>query len=266
VVDFTDQIANAKAIKLDDIKAFHAKFYGAQNGLAAIVGDFDNAEVQKQLAAKFGGFKVATKYARVPSPFQELKPTTLTLPTPDKANAFFGAATTFALKDTDPDYAALKMADNMLGGGFLSGRVPQRLREKEGLSYGAGTALNVNGFDNNGAMIGYAIYAPQNVAKIEQGFREEVQRAVDAGFTAAELTSAREGLMQARAQELADDGSLADRLVLDLDLGRTLDFDAKLDEKLKALPLADVNAALKKYVQPSKFTYIKAGDFKKPGA
>jgi zinc protease len=49
------------------------------------------------------------------------------------------------LKENDPDYVALDIANEMLGGGaFLSSRLPERLRETEGMSYGAGSFLSSN--------------------------------------------------------------------------------------------------------------------------
>ena len=47
------------------------------------------------------------------------------------------------LKETDPDYVAVDIANEMLGGGaFLSSRIPKRLRESEGMSYGAGSYMS----------------------------------------------------------------------------------------------------------------------------
>ena len=55
-------------------------------------------------------------------------------------------------------------------------------------------------------------------------------------------------------------------LVQQLDLGRTTDFDQKVEDKLRALNVADINGTLKKYVDPKKFSIIKVGDFKQTAA
>lgn len=263
VPSFPEQIADATALKLDEVKAFHAKFYGAQAGFGALVGDFDAKEVQAQLEAAFGGWKAPEAYVRIPVPYTAIEPKTSSLETPDKKMAFFGSGTNFKLKESDPDFAAMMLADYMLGGGFLNGRVPQRLREKEGLSYGAGTFLRAGTHDDFAAVLGYAIYAPQNVDKVEKGFAEEVSLAVDKGFTDAELKLAREGLLKQLEQGRAEDQALVQDLVQQLDLGRTMAFDQQLEDKVKSLSVGDVNAALKKYVDPKKFSVLKVGDFKK---
>jgi zinc protease len=112
------------------------------------------------------------------------------------------------------------------------------------------------------ALLGYAIYAPQNVEKIEKGFSEEVALAVNKGFTTEELTLAREGLLKQLEQERTQDSTLGEALVKQLDLGRTSAFDQQLEDRLRTLSVADVNAALKKYVDPKKFSVVKVGDFK----
>ena len=60
--------------------------------------------------------------------------------TPDKANAVFMAGMTLAMNQDDPDYPALMFANRMLGGDLKS-RLWLRIREKEGFSYGVGSAL-----------------------------------------------------------------------------------------------------------------------------
>jgi zinc protease len=262
VPSIAELVADANALKLEDVKAFHAKFYGAQNGVGAIVGDFDAKEVQAQLEGQYGAWKASEAYVRIPVPYTALEQKNATIETPDKKMAFFGAGTNFKLKETDPDFAAMLISDYMLGGGFLNGRVPQRLREKEGLSYGAGTFLRAGTHDDFAAVIGYAIYAPQNVEKVEKGFSEEVALAVDKGFTDAELKLAREGLLKQLETGRSEDADLAADLTQQLELGRTMQFDAELEEKLKKLSLADINATLKKYVDAKKFSVVKVGDFK----
>ncbi len=63
---------------------------------------------------------------------------------PDKANAFFIAGMNLAIRDDDPDFPALTLANYMLGGGFLNSRLAVRIRQKEGLSYGVGSQFNAS--------------------------------------------------------------------------------------------------------------------------
>jgi zinc protease len=255
-------ITAATALKREQLVAFHQKHYGTQNAEISMVGDFDPEAVKPKLEALLGTFKAPQAWERIPHPHLAGTGKTTTIQLPDKTNAFYGVGLDFPLNDADPDYAAVVMADYMLGGGFLNGRIPKRLREAEGLSYGAGTFLRVAPLDNESTLYGYAMFAPQNVEKIEKGMTEELKKAVEGGFTEKELKDARPGLMQSREQRRADDGEMAVELAVDLYVGRTLAYDQGVDDKLKALTAADVNKAAKKYLDPSKMTAVKAGTFK----
>jgi zinc protease len=114
------------------------------------------------------------------------------------------------LRDDDPDYPALFVADYILGGGAgFESRLMTRIRQKEGLSYGVGSELAVGSEDRAGAWTAYAIAAPQNVAKVETAFREELARALKDGFTNAEVASAQTGIVSSRMQTRSQDAALA---------------------------------------------------------
>jgi zinc protease len=155
------------------------------------------------------------------------------------------------------------VANYILGGGAsFDSRLGARIRQKDGLSYGTGSDLSVGSTDRAGSWVAYAIAAPQNVAKVETALREEVDRALKDGFTEAELANAKSGIMQMRVQNRSQDGTVAAGWVNNLNLGRTWAFSKQFEDRIMALKVADVNAALKKYVDPAKMTIIKAGDFK----
>jgi zinc protease len=156
------------------------------------------------------------------------------------------------------------VADYILGGGAgFDSRLAARIRQKDGLSYGVGSELSVGSLDRAGAWTAYAIAAPQNVAKVEAAFREEIARALKDGFTDAEVSGSKTGILQARSQNRAQDGTLASAWAANLYLGRTFAYSLAFEKKVTALTTADVNAALRKYLDPVKLTIVKAGDFSK---
>ncbi len=155
------------------------------------------------------------------------------------------------------------MADYSQGGGAgFDSRLMSRIRQKEGLSYGVGSELSVGSEDRAGAWSAYAIAAPQNMAKVETALKEELARALTDGFTEVEIANAKSGILQTRAQTRAQDGALAGAWVGNLYLGRTFAWSKQLEERITALKAADVNAALRRHIDPSKLTVVKAGDFK----
>lgn len=258
-----ESIEAVRAAKLEDARRFHREFYGAGVAEIAIVGDFDEARVASLVKELFAGWKAQKPWARVPMKHAEVAAANLSIATPDKENAILLARQNLDLRDDDADYPALYVADYILGGGAgLDSRLAMRLRQKEGLSYAAGSGLSVPAVDRSATWSVYAIAAPANIAKAEAAMKEELARALKEGFTEAELAAAKSGTLQTRLQTRAQDGALAGGWAFYLHHGRTFAFSKAFEDRLQALTLAEVNAALRKHLDPSRLTIVKAGDFK----
>lgn len=262
-----ESIAGLKAAKLEQLQAFHRNFYGADHATFAAVGDFDAPEVQGLVTRLFGDWKSAQPYARVPDRLKAVKPLEEQLETPDKANAFFFTVYPIAMQDTDGDYAAFSLSNWLLGGGFLKSRLADRVRKTDGLSYGVGSGFFASSREPVARWLGYAIYNPANVGKLEAAFREVLAQANSGGFGKEELEEGRRAWLQNREISRTQDAALAAKLSSYLDLGRTMAFDADLEKRVQGLSLDQVNAAFRKYLDPTQVSVVKAGDFanKKPG-
>ena len=260
-----ESFASYKSASLADAKAFYDQYFGGSNGQLGIVGDFDEAEITSLATELFGDWKSGAAYARIPQEYQDVPPVNEALETPDKANAYFVAGQNLKLRDDDPDYPALLFGNFMLGVSDTA-RLYVRIREKEGLSYGVGSQLSASPLDASGAFTAFAIYAPQNAAKLESAFKEELARVLKEGFTAAEIADAKSGWLQSRQITRAQDSSLARMLAVELYLGRTFAWDADLDRKVEALTGEQVLAAMRRHIDPAKMSVVKAGDFAKAKA
>jgi zinc protease len=260
-------IAGLKAAKLEQVQSFHRNFYGADHATFAAVGDFDPEEVQGLVTRLFGDWKSAQPYARIPDRMKTVKPLEEQLETPDKANAFFFTVYPIAMQDTDADYAAFTLSNWLLGGGFLKSRLADRVRKTDGLSYGVGSGFYASSREPVARWLGYAIYNPANVGKLEAAFREVLAKANSGGFGKEELEEGRKAWLQNREISRTQDAALAAKLSSYLDLGRTLAFDGDVDKKVQGLTVDQVNAAFRKYLDPAQVSVVKAGDFatKKPG-
>jgi len=258
-----EQIDDLKAVKLDDARAFYKRYYGASNAELAVVGDFDPTEVKKAVADLFGGWKSPAKFERVKTGFQKIAPVNENIETPDKANAVFAAGTRINLSDIDPDYPAMLFGNYMLGGGFLNSRLATRIRVKDGLSYGVSSSFSAKSTEKDGQFRVFAIAAPQNVSKVEMAFKEEMARALKDGFTVKEMDADRAGWIQSQQVTRSEDRSLVQILATrDYD-SRTMAWDEELERRVMALTPEDVVSALRRNIDQSQISIVKAGDFKK---
>ena len=265
VSTFDEEIEDLNKVTLDDARKFYQQFYGVSEGEFTVVGQFDKEAVLKQAEELFGDWRTSMKYSRILTPYHKVPPVNRKIETPDKQNALSFAAELVKMSDEDADYPAMIMADDMLGGS-LSARLPNRIRNKEGLSYGVGSQFSVPTKDDGAEFVAYAISNPENAPKVEVSMKDELALTLKNGFTADELAAAKKAWLQERVLGRSQDGSLAGLLASRERYGRTMQFDQDLDNKVSALTPDEVTAALRRAIDPAALIYIKAGDFKKANA
>ncbi|TDP82160.1 zinc protease [Aquabacterium commune] len=262
---FDETVADWQAVKAERVKDFHQRFVSAVNAQFSAVGDFDAAAVRAALTQGLGAWRKpeasAEPFARIPDPLVPVPAVRLVLSTPDKQNATMSVQQALPLSDRDADYPALMLANHLLGGGGDS-RLWNRIRERDGLSYSVYSSIQWHPQEAHSAWATTAIFAPQNRDKVETAFREEIERALKQGFTQAEFESGKRGLLSFRRLGRAQDARLAAGWVSNLYLDRDFAVSARVDAQLEALTLAQVNAALRRHLQPAQFVFGFAGDFK----
>jgi zinc protease len=258
---FDEMAHDVAAVNSAQVRDFHRQFYGASRAEFSAVGDLDVAAVRAALQAGFADWRSPQPYTRIAQPLQPAQPERMALPTPDKQNATLLARLSLPLSDQDADYPALMMANHLLGGGGNS-RLWNRIRETEGLSYDVRASIGWSSHERHSDWMLSAIFAPQNQAKVEAALKDELARALKDGYTAQELAQGQRGLLSQRRLARAQDANLTAALARNLDLGRGFEVSEKVDEAIAQLTLAQVNDALRRYLQPSQFVWVWAGDFK----
>jgi zinc protease len=256
-----ERLEEIKATTLADVRRCYAELVGASGAQFVAVGDFDPDALAKLVEELFGDWRSPAPFKRIPARYFERPPLEELVQTPDKANAVLRAGVNLKLRDDHPDFAALVLANWMLGG-TSTGRLPARVREKEGLSYSTYSHFSASALDEAGGFGISAIYAPQNRERVERAIREELERARDGGFGDAEVEAAKKGFLEARRLQRAQDRALAARMSNYLFVGRTFAWDVEFEKQVAALTAAQVRDALRRHIDPAKLSVLKAGDFK----
>ncbi|QJQ07706.1 insulinase family protein [Undibacterium piscinae] len=261
VESIDESLVSIRALKLADIKAFHQQFYGASKAELSIVGDMDLAATKQAVAAAFGNWASKTAYTRLVYRYDEIPPLRKSLNTPDKENGYYSSLMNIAINEQHADFAAMQVANYIFGGGSgLNSRLMERIRQKDGLSYGGGSSFNAGAIDAVGSFGLSAIAAPQNLAKLEIAIKDELAKALKDGFTAEELARAKSGLLQQRLQARTSDASLAGGWNSNLYLQRSWAWNQSIDDKIAALTLTQVNAAFRTHIDPAKMSVFIAAD------
>ncbi|WP_312822340.1 pitrilysin family protein [Epilithonimonas sp.] len=259
-----EQIDNNKKVKREQLVDFYNKILGGNNGVGSVIGDVDSKTVAGLLESTFGKWNSKSTYEYIKPELFVTKKQDKEYLTPDKENGAAVGKISFSMDRKSPDYPAFVIANEMLGsGGFLTARIPTRLREKEGISYGAGSFVNVPIDNNVASWSWYAFFNPTKKDAVDKALKEEVNKAVKDGFTEEEFKSNLTSWLNSRKTGLGNDNTLMGLVNSQLQYGQSLDEYDALEAKVSALKVSQVNDVLRKYISEDKLTSVFAGDFNK---
>lgn len=250
------------ALDLSALRDFHDRYYGAGLIDFSAVGAFDPDAVRASLEKSLEGWHEAPAYTRIPDPYRPVPPERFQIDTPDKANAVLLSAMPLDLRDDDPRYPALMLANYLLGGSETS-RLWTRVRVEEGLSYSVYSNARVSSHEASGSWSIYAIHAPENSRRLERVIAEELKRVLEHGFTEEEVNEGIRSLLNYRRLGRTNDGTLASVWLRYLDLDRSFAWNAEQDEKIAALTPEQVNSVLRELLKPGLFSTAIAADHAK---
>lgn len=259
-----ERIQEIEAMTIEEVRDVYRRQLSAAKVEVGVVGDFDPAAVVPAILNVLKDWNSNVAFELIES---EAKPDQQgvreTIITPDKENAEFLAGHSFSMNDQDFDAVRLQIANFIFGGGTLSSRLGDRIRQKEGLSYGATSAISVPSRGTDARFVMTVSTNPVNIDAVEKAAMEELESFCKDGPTQKELDDAKKAFLETVKIGRTQDGSIAGQLASNSFLERTFAFSADEEARIAALTTEEVKEAFQRHIQPSKLVIIRAGDFKK---
>ena len=251
-------VESIKGISREDVVAFHRRTVHPNGIILGVTGDFKQAEMIALLNTTFADWKRGD----VP----ELK-------IADAREGAGSAAVRFVNKDTsqthlrighltiredDPDYVPLAIANDILGGSSFRSRLFNDVRTKRGLAYSVGSRLNV-GMHDQGVWLMRAETKLPSTQEVVSRFVANMERMRTELVTDEELAEAKEAYVNSFVFSFASPAAIVGRFVeLEYD-GLPKDFLQQLRARVVALKKEDVLMAAKKHFHPNRITIVAVG-------
>jgi zinc protease len=249
-----------QSVTREDLLAFHKKWFWPENFTLAVSGDFDRDEMVKKLEKLFADWPwKGTPPPAIPQELSIAKPGVYLV---DK-DVNQGRVTMMlpgVMRD-DPDYFAIVIMNDILGGGGFTSRIVNRVRSDEGLAYSAGSSFQ------GGIYFPYVFRAryqskSRTVAFAASIIAEEMKRIASEPVSAEELENAKNGFIERLPRSFATKGAIAGMLAHEEFTGRYAkqpDYWHTVVPRIKAVTLADVQRVAKKYLTPEKMVVLVVG-------
>jgi zinc protease len=255
--DTEELLAAVKSAKLEDVKAFHAKYYGPTHFTLVLVGDVDVSVIQREATAAFAGWTGGTDVIHPARATSTDAPKEQSVYMADKTSISVIIGQASGLRYSDPDYQALKTGTAILGSGF-TGRLMGNVRDKEGLTYGIGSRL-ANDAESDGDWRISATFAPALLEKGVASTKRQLNLWYADGVTDKELADRKTNLVGSFKVGLATTDGMAGSLLAAVNRGLDVTWLDEYPKKIESLTKAEVNGAIKRHLKPESMYLIQAG-------
>ena len=251
-------IDSVKRITRDDLIAFHQRTVQPNGIILGVTGDFVQAEMLALLRETFGDWKKGdVPDLRIADARESAGPSIVRFVNKDTSQTHLRIGH-LSIKEHDPDYVALAIANDILGGSSFRSRLFNDVRTKRGLAYSVGSRLNV-GMHDQGVWLMRAETKLPSTQEVISRFVANMERMRTELVTNEELAEAKEAYVNSFVFSFASPSAIVGRFVeLEYD-GLPKDFLQQLRARVVALTREDVLAAAQKHFHPDRLTIVAVG-------
>lgn len=248
-------IDSINAMTPADLQAFHQRYYTAQNGVLVLVGDISRADAEALAERVSQALPVGEKAPALPAVKPLAKPERVHQVFPsEQVSVVMGAV---GISRGDPDYFALMVGNELLGGSGFGTLLTRELREKRGLTYSV-TSRFIPMRAAGPFQISFSTRHDQ-AAEALSLTRQLLSDFVRQGPSEADVTAAKANLSQAFPRSVASNAQVASFLAM---IGFYELPDRFIDDyigQLAAVDLAHVRAAISRHIQPERLLVVTVG-------
>lgn len=251
------EYATVEPIAAKDCRTLHAAVFAPERMVLAVYGDFKTADMKKLLLANWADWAKSG----TPKPVLPPKPTTVSpklffAPKDDVTQSGVIMAQPGSLA-SDPDYAALQVLEQGLGGGFAS-RMFSYIRTARGLAYATGANAG-SGYESPGVMLAYSLTKSESTMVALQLIRDQLKAVTEAPFSEQEMATAKQGVQNSYVFNFADPSQSLFRAAYFESIGYPADFLQRYQKSLDAVTAQGVLEAAKRKITPNAQVAIIVG-------
>jgi len=251
--------ASINSITRDDMLAFHDKYFFPGNFTLALSGDFDTGEIIDKLDTMLAGWP--NHDLTLPEVTDQIPDTEPGVYMIDKKDVNQSRITLghMGVKRDNPDEFAIRVMNDVLGGGGFTSRIVRRVRSDEGLAYNAGSR-----FTEPVLYPGmFRCWFQTKHATAALGTRiilEEIERIRSETIDEDELETSKSSFISDLVNPFSSSKAIVNTFASDDYTGRPDDYWQKYEERMNAVTADDVLRAAKRYLRPDELLFLVVGD------
>ncbi len=250
--------ATVESVTLQDVRDYHRAAFRPDLATIVVIGRITPERARAAIEKYFGQWQ-----ASGPAPATDLPPvppsraSATAVPDASRVQDRVTLAETLGITRNNPDYYALKLGNNVLGGSFYASRLTRDLRMESGLVYGVDSYFAMS--KTRGIYLVQYACDPQNVSRVQGIVAQELEAMQKSPVSADELQNAKALLIRKIPLDEASVRSIAHGLIERVKLGLPLEEPTVAAERYLALSAAEVQAAWTKWLRPADLARVSQG-------
>ena len=248
-------------ITRDDLVAFHKQYFAPNGLMLGVTGDFEKPAMLAALRKAFGDWK----------------PQTVSLPAlpPVTASSGLGSSRSvnilrrdlsqthlrighLSVREDDPDYFALNLLEDILGGNSFTNRLFRDVRSRQGLAYSVGSRL-VAGNLGPGAFLMQALTKGPTTHQALTSMLGHMEKLRQEPVTDEELQHAKDAFLNSFVFSFADAGQIVGRLMSLEYYGLPKDFLQRFRDSVVRLTKEDLLRVAREHLHPDRVIILAVG-------
>ncbi len=266
----TDVIING--IQRGDLYAWHRMYWGANNAILVVAGDFDREVMLLKLEETFGQWRNAEKAVPpIPEVTQAAAAGVYMVEPEVIPNQGVIQIGHLGVMQDDPDYAAVDLMNYILGGGSFSSRITKIVRSDNGLAYSTGSRFS-GGTLYPGTFVASCQTKNSTVVFAAQLMLNEIERIRNEPVPEEDLEFARTARVNAFPALFGGGGRGGDlfgtlRSFANLEMNnRPMDYFDTYVQRYEAVTVEDIQRVAQKYLRPENMVIMIAGNIEESSA
>lgn len=253
----------------DDLVAFHRQFFAPNALMLGVTGDFEKPAMLAALRQAFGDWQ----------------PQPVSLPAIPPVTAVPGQGSSrsvnvlrrdlsqthlrlghLSVKEDDPDYFALALLEDILGGNSFTSRLFRDVRSRQGLAYSVGSRI-LPGNAGPGIFMLHALTKGPSTHQALSSMLDHMERLRQEPVSDEELQLAKDAFLNSFVFSFADAGLIVGRLMALEYFGLPKDFLQRFRDGVVTLTKEDLLRVARRHLHPDRVIILAVGrddDFEKP--
>ena len=245
----------------EDLVAFHRKHFHPGNFIFSVSGDVKRGRILALLEKHLAGWKDQEGSSKkIPAPGAPARPGIYMVDKPDVNQGRVGIGHTGVRRD-HPDYFALRVMNQILGGGGFASRIMSRVRSDEGLAYTARSSYDFGTY-YPGIFRAYFQSKSESVAHAATLVLEEIEKIRSSPVTSTELLTARNYMVEVFPRFFSSASQVANTFASEEFTGRSDEFFSTYRDKIRAVTAPEIMRVAKKHLVPEKLIILIVGNSK----